>query len=786
MISAIQRKRHRHFNVRCNLYFMAFSLALLTLACHPTIEKNKPVKQFALEEVQLLEGPFLHATELNQKQLLAYVPDRFLAKFRIEAGLKPKAEHYHGWEDDTIAGHSLGHYLSGCALMYQTSRDSIYLARVRYIVEELDEVQNAQGDGYLGAIPGGKRIFMDEISKGNIRPQSFDLNGMWAPFYSQHKILAGLRDAYRLCGIPKALEVEKNFVDWIETIISPLSEMQIQNMLRCEHGGINEVLADLYADTQDPRYLQLSHIFHHRAILDSLSNQKDILPGIHANTQIPKLIGLARRFELTGDSADYKASTFFWDRVVHHHSYVTGGHGNFEYFGKADKLRNRLSEGTTETCNVYNMLKLSSHIMQWHPDADVADFYERALFNHILASQHPESGRVIYNLSLEMGGNKEYQNPEWFTCCVGSAMETHSKYGENIYYSNEEEIYVSQFISSVVKWSQKGVDIKQLSRFPEEQGSTLIIECGQPTKFSLKLRYPTWALQGMQIYLNSKPIKHSNKPGSFVSIDRTWQTGDTVRIDFPFSLRTERMPDDSNRIAFFYGPILLVGDLGPVQKGNDPETVIVPVLFSETGNPTQNIKQTGINHFETFDLAKPQELVLRPFYKVHDRHYSVYFDIYNASQWEQHQQMLKDKLTAIDLLELNSYDVFKLGEVDFEKAHNLKGKDIYTEHHKNRKARGCNRGGWFSFDMKVIRNQPMRLVNEYWGGYTGTRTFDILIDKQIIGTENISGLRDGEFINVDYEIPDSLTKDKDLITVLFQPHEGNRAGPVFTVRTVKR
>jgi DUF1680 family protein len=281
------------------------------------------VLPFEITDVKLLDGPFKKATELNIKLLLNYESDRMLAKFRIEAGLKPKAEHYEGWEGMTIAGHSLGHYLSACALMYQTTGDQRFLDRVNYIVAELDTCQQADKDGYIGAFPNGKKILEEEVAKGNIRSAGFDLNGIWVPYYTQHKVMTGLNDAYHLCGNKNALEVEKKFADWLEGIVINLPDTSVQKMLQCEHGGINEALAQLYGDTGDEKYLKMSRIFHHKAILDSLLMGKDILPGKHANTQIPKLVGLARRYELTGDQNDRKTAEFFWDRVVNHHSYVT-------------------------------------------------------------------------------------------------------------------------------------------------------------------------------------------------------------------------------------------------------------------------------------------------------------------------------------------------------------------------------------------------------------------------------------------------------------------------------
>lgn len=501
---------------------------------------------FNLTDVKLLDGPFLNATQLDAKTLLNYDADRLLSKFYSEAGVKPKAEHYMGWENESLAGHSLGHYLSACSMMYQTTGDNRFRERVNYIVTELKFLQDIDGQGYIGAIPKGKKIFENEVSRGIIRSQGFDLNGIWSPFYTVHKMMAGLRDAYRFCGNATALEVEKRFADWLDSIVSPLKDEQVQQMLRCEHGGIAETLADLYADTKDEKYLRISGIFYHKAILDSLKSEHDILPGKHCNTNIPKLIALSRIYELTGDTSDRKAAEFFWTTVVNHHSYVSGGNGNDEYFGPEDKLRNRLGEGTTETCNVYNMLKLSEHLFEWEASSGVADFYERALFNHILSSQNPVNGRVTYNLSLDMGGFKDFQDPFSFTCCVGSGMENHSKYGKNIYYHNNNELYVFQFIASEVTWKEKGIILAQTTSYPEEQGSAFDFKCESPVRLTLMLRYPSWAKHGIKLKVNGKTCKINLQPGNFIPIDRTWRTGDKVELGIPFSLRLETMPDDSN------------------------------------------------------------------------------------------------------------------------------------------------------------------------------------------------------------------------------------------------
>jgi DUF1680 family protein len=745
------------------------------------------VLPFDITDVKLLDGPFKKATELNIKSLLNYEPDRMLAKFRSEAGLKPRAKHYEGWEGMTIAGHSLGHYLSACALMYQTTGDQQFLDRVNYIVAELDTCQQADKEGYIGAFPNGKKILEEEVAKGNIRSAGFDLNGIWVPYYTQHKVMTGLNDAYHLCGNKNALEIEKKFADWLGTIVIPLPDTSVQKMLNCEHGGINEALAQLYGDTGDEKYLKMSRIFHHRSVLDSLLVGKDILPGKHANTQIPKLVGLARRYELTGNQDDRKTAEFFWDRVVHHHSYVTGGHCNNEYFGQPDKLRDRLGPYTTETCNVYNMLKLTQHLFMWNADAGEADFYERALLNHIHSSQHPVDGRVIYNLSIDMGGRKEYEDPLWFTCCIGSGMENHSKYAGAIYYHNNDELYVSQFIASELNWKDKGIVVRQETAYPDEQGTTLTMDCPQPVKFTLQIRYPYWAKDGITIAVNGKNLKVKQQPGSFVAVKRTWKKGDKVEVKMPFSLRLETMPDDSNRVAILYGPAVLAGELGPDQDSAVHDPLYVPVLMTENRNPAEWTEPVPgkVNEFVTKGVGKPRDVQLRPFYAMHERHYSIYWDMFTEEDWNKREQDYIEYQLRTKVLQEMTIDFVQAGEMQPERDHNFKGENTFPGYFKERGNRE-SRGGWFSFDMKALPDKPLSLVVDYWGGFPGSKTFDILVNDKVIATENISSKKEGEFISPEYKIPEELTKGKRKITVKFQAHPKNAAGPVFGVRVIKR
>jgi len=742
---------------------------------------------FNLSDVKLLDGPFLHATQLDEKTLLNYDPDRLLSRFYTEAGLKPKADHYMGWEKESLAGHSLGHYLSACSMMYQTTGDNRFLERVNYIVSEMKTIQDADLTGYIGAIPKGKKIFENEVAKGNIRSQGFDLNGIWSPFYTMHKMMAGLRDAYRFCGNTTALEVEKRFAGWIEGIVSPLNEEQIQNMLRCEYGGISETLADLYSDTKDEKYLKISKIFYQKSFLDPLKEEKDILPGKHCNTNIPKLIALSRIYELTGDTSDRKAAEFFWKTVINHHTYVTGGNGNEEYFGPEDKLRDRLGEGTTETCNVYNMLKLSEHIFEWRASAEVADYYEKALFNHILSSQNPENGHVTYNLSLDMGGYKAFQDPLDFTCCIGSGMENHSKYGINIYYHNDNELFVFQYIASILSWKEKGLTLTQNTSFPETQGSAFDLRCEKPVNLTLQIRYPSWAHNGIEIKVNGKRINNTLSPGSFVPVQRTWNDGDKIEVDIPFSLSLVPMPDDSNRVAVMYGPLVLAGDLGQVKDSSLRDAMYVPVMMTEKRDPASWIKpvEGKPNTFITLNTGRPRDVELKPFYSIYNRRYSVYWDLFNENEWNARKTAYSAELERIKKIKEAEIDFVQPGEMQPERNHNFRGEKSSAGTYKERGNRD-SRGGWFSFDLKSLKDSPVALVVDYWGGFPGAKTFDILVNNKIIATENISNKKDGQFISEQYDIPAELLKGKSKITVMFKAHPGNMAGPVFGVRTIRK
>jgi uncharacterized protein len=808
-----------HVKLR-NMYKMIhrFSLFLLAvlfgISCQhkeATIQTSGPeviefrVLPFALSEVKLLDGPFLRATELNIQSLLSYEPDRFLARFREDVGLQPRAEQYYGWEAQSIAGHSLGHYLSGCALMYQTTGDEEFLRRVNYIVSELALCQETDGDGYIGAFSRGriddqdiglvqtgrdtfvrgKWVFENEIANGVIVAAPFSLNGIWAPYYTQHKVLAGLRDAYLLCGNEKALDVMTGFANWLYGVLAHLSHDQIQQMLLCEYGGMNEVLAELYGFTGDARHLELSGIFHDHLVLDPLLVGKDQLKGLHANTQIPKITGLARRYELTGNEHDRTAAAFFWRTVIDNHTYVTGGNCNEEYFGEPGKLRNRLGPNTTETCNVYNMLRLTDHLFQWEANAEYADYYERALLNHIRASQHPDDGRVIYNLNIDMGGQKQFQHPHGFTCCVGTGMENHSKYGGTIYYHNDTELFVTQFIASELNWSSKGIVLRQLTAYPEEEGTRFEIQTDKPVSFTLQIRYPHWAVNGFEITLNGRPQNFHADPGSFIPVKRTWENGDIVEVSMPFPVRLETMPDDQDRIAIFSGPILLAGDLGPQDDPEVTDPFYVPVIHATDRNPANWVEPIGWPNRFRIGSGYPRNADLQPFYSIVDRRYTVFWDMMTETQLEKKKATLQQQAEMQNRLNEMATDMVRPGPGDSKSQDRLQGQANSTRMYKERYAREAERGGWFSYRMKIPAAEPASLVLEFWGGFEGSRTFDILVDDHKLETINISSMKDGHFFKLQYPIPHEITHGKNQVTVTFRPHDFNRAGPVFGLWTIE-
>lgn len=749
-------------------------------AVQPVID----VKAFAfdLSDVKLLPSLFTTAMQKDVNYLMVLNPDRFLSDFRSHAGLQPKAARYGGWESSGLAGHSIGHYLSALSMHYASTSDQECLRRVNYIVDQLEECQTARKTGYLGAIPNEDSVWT-EVAKGHITSRGFDLDGAWSPWYTYHKIMAGLLDAYIYCHNPKALKVVSRMADWAAKEVSGLDDSLMQKMLVTEYGGMNDALVNLYAVTGKKKYLDLSDRFYDRRFLDSLALEKDILPGKHSNTQIPKIVGINRRFQLTGSAKDSVISDFFWTTVVNHHSYATGGNGNYEYFGPADHLNNTLTDNNTETCPSYNMLKLTGGLFASDPSSDLMDFYERDLYNHILSSQNHEDGMTTYFIPLRMGGKKHYSDSfNTFTCCVGTSMENHVKYGENIYYRGADgSLYINLFIPSELTWKERGVVIKQDSKVPSTDKTIFTIATQHPQTFAIRIRKPSWTTNPT-IEVNGKCVPAKEGDDGYIVIRRQWNNGDKIEYTMPMDFYTVSMPDNHNRRAIFYGPILLSGELG----NTEPLPSDIPVFVTNTSDANQWIKKDNNELvFHTVSKVTGNSLTLIPFNETVNEHYSVYWDVFTPAQWDKQKKLYEEEKIRQKRLEEHTVDVLRIGEMQPERDHNLVAEKTFAGQNHNRKFRIAREGGFFSFNIKVDGSQPNTLICTYWGMDNRGRIFDIYVDDTRIATEDINKYKRSKFYEIAYPIPGNLTKNKTSVSIKFVPKKGNAAGPVYGVKMVK-
>jgi uncharacterized protein len=787
---------------RIHLYFSLFVVALTffnfengAAQSYVPQENNGAVKvkpavdikayAFPLSAVSLLSSPFNQAHDVDVKYLLLIEPDRLLSQFRTHAGLKAKAPKYGGWESEGLAGHTLGHYLSACAMEYSVSKNPEFLKRVNYIVDELDECQRARKSGYVGAIPREDSVFM-EVSQGNIRSRGFDLNGAWSPWYTIHKVMAGLLDAYLYCNNQKALTIEQRMADWTGDVLKHLSDEQIQKMLLCEYGGMNEVLVNTYAFTNNKKYLDLSYKFHDKVVLDSLAKGIDILPGRHSNTQIPKVIGTVRRYELTGDKKDFFIGDFFWKTVVQHHSYAPGGNSNYEYLSRPDSLSEKLTDNTMETCNTYNMLKLTRHLFALQPNAAFMDYYERALYNHILASQNHHTGMMCYFVPLRMGTRKEFSDEyNTFTCCVGSGIENHVKYGESIYFKGADgSLLINLFIPSQLQWKEKDFRVTLNSNLPADEKVTLSIETAKPQSVNIRIRKPSWASETIVAKVNKKEIPIVVQPDGYISISRKWSDKDILELNLKSSLYAVPMPDNVSRQAFFYGPVMLAANLGTTEP--DPMKGI-PVLVTDEKDVTKlfNVEAVDSITFKTNSIGIPGDIQLQPFYNFDNEFYSVYLDVFTPSSWKEEQKRYEEKRRAAHEMEKSTVDILRVGEMQPERDHNFTGENLEAGESHTRKFRVANKGGSFSFNMKVVPGFSLNLIATYWGMDNRGRTFDILVDGEKIVTEDLNKYKESKFYDISYRVPGLLLKDKSTVKITFQAKPGNQAGPVYGVRLVK-
>jgi len=610
------------------------------------IETCVPVKvsAFNLQDVKLLDSPFKENQDREIDWLLSLKNDQLLYSFRINAGMDSRLniwkdtsfKPFGGWEalDVELRGHTLGHVLSGLALMYASTGEAVFKLKADSLVSELAEIQEVLNQGgYLSAFPQ------------NLINRAIAGESVWAPWYTLHKIYAGLLDMYLYTDNKLALQVAEKMGMWAFDKLSTLNQEQLDIMLKCEFGGTSETFYNLYAITGKKEFLAVAKMFYHKEVLDPLAEGRDILKSYHANTYIPKIIGEVRGYELTGKDKKKDIADFFWNTVINHHTYAIGGNSNNEHFFAPDSLSKNLSPTCSETCNTYNMLKLTSHLFTLSSDAKYADYYEQALYNHILGSQDPETGMVCYYMPFKAGLFKVYSTPEnSFWCCVGTGFENHAKYGEAIYFHNERDIYVNLFIPSELNWKEKGIKISQETMFPEEEKTRIAVLSGNGEKFKIYLRYPSWATSGVTVEINGKRQKIRTQPGNYIVLDRNWNDSDVIEVNYPMTLRLIKTPDNPNIAAIAYGPIVLAGATGD-------EGITNPAPYAQ-GHPSEssdykvpdNVENSIITHnkkindwIKPIDGTKPltfsttgarsEYIKLIPYYKMHHQRYVIYWNL---------------------------------------------------------------------------------------------------------------------------------------------------------------
>jgi len=630
------------------LVLALLALVLGGMVAHAAGPRVRPavspqVDFFRLSDVRLLDGPFRGAMETDRAYLLRLDPNRLLHNFRVTAGLPSDATPYGGWEKPTceLRGHSLGHYLSACSLMYVATGVEKLKQRVDSIVAGLARCQEALPKrgyhaGFLSAYP---EEFFDRVDTGK---------RVWAPYYTLHKIMAGLLDANRYCGNAQALTVLRRMADWLDFRMGRLSREQMQKALRVEHGGMAEALAELYSRTGDRRHLELARSFRHDAVLLPAAHGQDSLTGLHANTQIPKFTGYQLIYLLTGELEYGQAARNFWTFVSRDRSFVIGGNSTHEHFFPIERFPDQMKTVVgPETCNTYNMLRLTTALFREKPEGKLIDFYERALYNHILASEHPDKGGFVYYTSMRPGSYRTYSRDfSDFWCCVGTGMENHARYGELIYAHSGDKLLVNLFIPSRLNWADRGLTVTQETHFPAEPNTRLEFKVAAPRKLTVAVRYPQWVREGsLKLAVNGEAVPVTAKPGNYAEVTREWKDGDQLAVELPMRLTTEALPRTTDYLAVLYGPLVLAGKLG--RDGLTDADFRAQGMNAKKLMPTERTPaltgtaQTVVARIEpvtgqplTFrtHLARPDDVTLVPFYQLHDERYAVYWRL-TSEKW---------------------------------------------------------------------------------------------------------------------------------------------------------
>lgn len=771
---------------------------------------------FPLGDVRLIGGPLQRQQELNRRYLLQLEPDRLLSWFRKEAGLDPKAPPYRGWESENVLlpGHILGFYMSGASMTVQATGDEVLRERLLYIVDQLEEVQQANGSGYALALRNGKEIFR-EIQSGNIRIQGLpwngnNINGHFEPTYTLNKVLLGLYQIILATDSEKAEKVFLRLSDWFgEEIVDKLDDRQLQTLLQCEHGSMPESFVDAYRLTGDEKYRKWARrLCHERMLIPLAEGRGDFLTHFHANSNIPKYTGFEHVHQIAGDEAMHRAAVNAWDEIINHRSWVVGGNGSDEHFFDPDKFLEVLRRTGPESCNSVNMLRLTEALYVTSPSASRMDYYERVLFNHILSSHDPERAMAVYFTPMFPGAYRVYCDAfDSMWCCTGTALEAPGKYGQMIYThaSDNRTLTVNLFAPSELDWSERGVTIRQETGFPYEQATTLKIDAPERgEEFTLRVRHPAWVPDcKLQVTLNEEPVDADSVRSSYFSLHRRWMKGDVLHIKLPMTLNKENLPGSDEYVAFLYGPIVLGGELGRMGgltkedfwKFHEklPRNIISEdsapwVVAKAEEDPTRFIEPVDGEplHFRSKGFY-PNDVSLIPFSDIHFQRYAVYWRRVTPEQMEETLKERERKARKEKELEMRTVDCVVIGDTLSEKDHALQAIGSNTGfgaygRHTDRAWRDARDGGWFSYKMHVDANAPLILRCTFWGNERGDRTFDIFADNELLKTYTLTETENNEFIHLDLALPDSLIKGKTKLTVKFQAHPKNSAGGIFDLR----
>lgn len=776
-----------------SLGIKALGLLMLTCATGAFAQSKLYPNEFDLKDVKLTDGPFLHAKDLNIRVLKQYDVNRLLAPYLKTAGL-PAAESFENWIG--LDGHVGGHYLSALAIHYAATGDVELLNRMNHMIAEMKKAQDANGDGYVGGV--------DKECWSALR--NCDVTGVekrWVPWYNMHKVYAGLRDAYIYGGSTEALEMFYKLCDWGIEAIKNLDDATMERMLGTEFGGMDEVYADAYDLSGKKKYLDAAIRFSHHWLLDPMAKGEDMLDNRHANTQVPKVVGYQRIAELCERAGRpeeaklyKKAADFFWDTVVNTRSLAIGGNSRREHFASASDCISYVEDREgPESCNTNNMLKLTEGLFRMSPSLQLADFFERATFNHILSTQHPEHGGYVYFTSARPAHYRVYSQPnEGMWCCVGTGMENHGKYNQFIYTHNgKKELNVNLFIASELTWGKQ--IIKQETKFPYEESSRITIAGKGSKSYTLNIRKPKWA-DNFVVKVNNQPVAASVNSYGYISISRKWKAGDIVDISMPMPVRLEELPNVPEYVAIMRGPIVLGKRMGTndlagliaddgrwshIASGSLVPVTETPSLIGEKSAILDELKRMQPiagkpMHFQYKDME------LEPFFEIHDARYMMYWLTMTPKQWDERQAEIKRREAEQLHLDAITVDAVNFGEQQPEVDHQLEQANSERGLYQGQSYRHAN-NGWFSVILDTKGKTNLTLRCRYWGNEDGNRTFDIVVDSHIIATCNNAHINSkSEFVEQEYKIDPSILEGKERITVKFQAHEGHYAGGIYHLR----